>query len=136
MCILFGVSYERIALRQSVFWMFTSGWLSHNNFASSQFLRSFPDFRIFLQISLCLKTFLKACVLSKLLVSCLWRCGESVNPPKLNIQEVQGALSSRPKGYPGLLVLPIFHDFFTFVNHTHAFPMLYLPFKKDITVKD
>ena len=37
--------------------------------------------------------------MSKPQVSCLWGCGESVNPPKLNIQEVQGAnLSSRPKG--------------------------------------
>ena len=47
-----------------------------------------------LQISLCLKIFLKersshqqgkkevACVVSKPLVSCLWGCGESVNPPK------------------------------------------------------
>ena len=31
-----------------------------------------------------------ACIVSKPLVSCLWECGESVNPPKLNIQEVQG----------------------------------------------
>ena len=30
----------------------------------------------------------------------LWGCGESVNTPKLNIQEVQVALSSRPKGGP------------------------------------
>ena len=29
-----------------------------------------------------------ACIVSKHLVSCLWGCGESVNPPKLNIQEV------------------------------------------------
>ena len=29
-------------------------------------------------------------IVSKPLVSCLWGCGESVNPPKLNIQEVQG----------------------------------------------
>ena len=28
------------------------------------------------------------------LVSCLWGCGESVNPPKSNIQEFQGALCS------------------------------------------
>ena len=31
-----------------------------------------------------------AFIVSTPLVSCLWRCGESVNPPKLNIQEVQG----------------------------------------------
>ena len=31
-----------------------------------------------------------ACTVSKPLVSCLWGCGESVNPPKLNIQEVWG----------------------------------------------
>ena len=30
-----------------------------------------------------------ACIVSKPLVSCLWGCGESVNPQKLNIQEVQ-----------------------------------------------
>ena len=28
--------------------------------------------------------------MSKPLISCLWGCGESVNPPKLNIQEFQG----------------------------------------------
>ena len=44
-----------------------------------------------------------ACLVSKPLVSCLWGCGESVNTPKLNIQEVQRASSSRPKGDPGLL---------------------------------
>ena len=38
-----------------------------------------------------------ACIVSKPLVSCLWGCGESVNPPKLNIHEVQRALSTRPK---------------------------------------
>ena len=32
------------------------------------------------------------------------------------IQEVQGALSSRPKGVPGLL--PIFQDFLLLSNHT------------------
>ena len=37
-----------------------------------------------------------ACIVSKPLVSCLWCYVESVNSPKLNIQEVQGALSSRP----------------------------------------
>ena len=47
-----------------------------------------------------------ACIVSKPLVSCLWGCVEPVNPPNLNIQEVQGALSSRPKGDPG--PLPIF----------------------------
>ena len=31
-----------------------------------------------------------ACIVSKPLVSCLWGCGESVNPPILNIREVQG----------------------------------------------
>ena len=43
-------------------------------------------------------------------------CRESVNPPQLNIQEVQGALSSRPKGDPGRL--PIFQDCLTLSNHT------------------
>ena len=43
-----------------------------------------------------------ACIVSKPLLSCLWGYGEYVNPPKLhvNIQEVQGALSSRPVGDP------------------------------------
>ena len=50
-----------------------------------------------------------ACIVSNPLVSCLWEYGESVNPPKLNIQEVQGALSSRPKRVKGLL--PIFRIF-------------------------
>ena len=48
------------------------------------------------------------------LVSCLWGCGESVNLPKLNIQQVQGTLSSRQKGHPG--PLPIFQDLCTFVK--------------------
>ena len=34
----------------------------------------------------------KEVVVSKPLVFCLWGCGESVNPPKSNIQEVQGGL--------------------------------------------
>ena len=52
-------------------------------------------------------------IVSKPLVSCLWGCGESVeSPPKLNIKEVQGALSSRPKGDPG--PLPIFQYFLLF----------------------
>ena len=55
-----------------------------------------------------------ACIVSKPLVACLWGCGESVNP-KLNIQEVQAALSSRPKGDPG--PLPIFQDFVLLSNH-------------------
>ena len=56
------------------------------------------------------------CIISKPVVSYLWRCRESVNPPKSNIQKVQGALSSRPKGDPGLL--PIFQDVFLLSNHT------------------
>ena len=48
----------------------------------------------------------------------LWGCGESVNPPKLNIQEVQGALSSRPKSHT--CPLPIFQDFLLLSNHTPA----------------
>ena len=48
-------------------------------------------------------------IVSKPLVSCLWGCGESVNPLKLNIQEVQVAFSSRPKEDPGPLL--IFQDF-------------------------
>ena len=41
-----------------------------------------------------------ACIVSKPLVSCLWGCGESVNPQKINIQEED----------PGSL--PIFQDIF------------------------
>ena len=47
---------------------------------------------------------------SKPLVSSLWGCGESVHPPKLNIQEVQGALSSRPKWDPARY--PFFRIFY------------------------
>ena len=55
-----------------------------------------------------------ACIVSNHLVSCLWECGESVNPPKLNIQEVQGALSLKPKGDS----VPAIHfsGFFTYVK--------------------
>ena len=53
-----------------------------------------------------------ACIVSKPLVSCLWRCGESVNPPILNIQEVEGALSSRPKGEPFFRIILLWS------NHT------------------
>ena len=56
------------------------------------------------------------CIVSKPLVSCLWGCGESVNAPQLNIQEVQGALSSRSKGDPSLL--SIFPDVWLLSNHT------------------
>ena len=52
----------------------------------------------FLQISLCFKMLKKrsshqgkkevACIVSKPLVSCLWGCGQSVSPPKFNIQGV------------------------------------------------
>ena len=68
-------------------------------------------FLIFLQISLSHQEKKEvACIVSKPLVSCLWGCGESVNPSKFNIQEVQGALSSsRPTGDSGLL--PIFTGF-------------------------
>ena len=40
-----------------------------------------------------------ACIVTKSLVSCLCGCGESVNPSKLNIQEVQGALPADPASY-------------------------------------
>ena len=56
-----------------------------------------------------------AYIVSKPLVSCLWGCGESVNTPKLNIREVQGALSFRPKGDPGQL--PIFQVYLLLSNH-------------------
>ena len=62
-----------------------------------------------------------ACIASKPLSFLL--AGDVENPQKLNIQEVQGALSSRPNGDPCLL--PTFQDFFTFVKshlwHKFAF---------------
>ena len=53
-----------------------------------------------------------ACIVSNkpLVLSCLWGCGESVNPPK--IQEVQGALSYRPKGDPVSLFSGFWHPCF------------------------
>ena len=59
------------------------------------FIMIFPDFRtffnFFLQISLSHQEKKEvACIVSKPLVYCLWGCGKSLNPPKLNIQEVQG----------------------------------------------
>ena len=59
------------------------------------------------------------CIVSKPLVSCWWGCRESVNPPKLNIQEVQGALSSIPKGDQG--PLPIFLCHFAFEKEPARF---------------
>ena len=55
-----------------------------------------------------------ASIVSKPVVSCLWGCGESVNLPKLNIQEDQGVMSSRPKGRT--VPLPISQVFFTFIK--------------------
>ena len=53
------------------------------------------------------------CIVSKPLVSCLWGCGESVNPPKLNIQGGSGGLCPlEPKRDPG--PLPVFQDFLYF----------------------
>ena len=43
-----------------------------------------------------------ACIVSKPLVSCLWLCGESVNPPKLNVQEVRGGFVLETNGRPRL----------------------------------
>ena len=68
------------------------------------FLRIFPDFLIFFffykfpfasKLSWKKRSSLQgkkevACIVSKPLVSCLCGCGESVNPLKLNIYEVQG----------------------------------------------
>ena len=66
----------------------------------------------FLQITLCLKTFLFVC-----------RDVECVNPPKLNIQEVQGTLSFSPNGDTG--PLPIFQDFY-FCQSTHPADVILL----------
>ena len=76
----------------------------------------FSRFQNFIQIFLCHqgKKEVACIVSSSFLFEGMWGCGESVNPPKLNIQEVQGALSSRPKGGSGLL--PIFQDFFSVVK--------------------
>ena len=54
--------------------------------------------------------------MSKPPVSCLWGCGESVNPQKLYIHEVHWALSSRPKRHPD--PLPIYQDFLLLSSHT------------------
>ena len=45
-------------------------------------------------------------IVSKPLVSCFWRCGESVNPSQLNIQEVQGIKLGR--GVSGCLLDTLF----------------------------
>ena len=86
----------------------------------------------FIQISLCLQICLKEEQYpprkERSSLYCLWGCGELVNLPKLNIQEVHGALSSRPKGDPG--PLPIFQDFFTDVKSRPW--LLYLPFKSNL----
>ena len=50
-----------------------------------------------------------ACVVSKPLVSCLWGCGEPINPLKLNIQEVQGALSSKGRPRPAIRISGFFY---------------------------
>ena len=73
-----------------------------------------------------------ACIVSKPVVSCLSGCGESVNPPKLNIQEVQGALSCRPKGDTGPLITPVLKEdtFFSLDDECIFFkdqPMSVLP---------
>ena len=62
-----------------------------------------------------------ACIVSKPLVSCLWGCGESVNPPKLNIQEVQGLCPLDQRETQARY--PIFQDIFTFVK-SHPCPRL------------
>ena len=41
-----------------------------------------------------------ACIVCKPLVSCLWGCGEAVNPQKFNIQKVQGGFVLQTKGRP------------------------------------
>ena len=101
--------------------------LSNKYIAVLWFLRMFPDFRILYKSPFASKFSWKkrskyqgkkevACVVSKPLVSCLWGCAESVNPPNLNIQDVRGALSSidHTKGRPR----PTTHfwGFFTFVK--------------------
>ena len=86
------------------------------------FLRFFADFRICYKSPL-VSTFSwkkrschqgkkeVACIVSKPLVSCLWWCWECVNPPKLNIQEVQGGFVLQTKGRPrpATHFLRIFH---------------------------
>ena len=85
-------------------------------------------FQNFLQISLCLRFAWKkrsshqgkkevACIVSKPLVSCLWGCRESVNPPKIK----------HPVGWGGFVLLtkgetqaryPFFQDFLLLSNDT------------------
>ena len=79
------------------------------------FLMIFPDFRIFLQISLCLNFVLKeekmkrssqqekkevVCIVSKPLVLCLWGCGESVNPPNMKHPGGSGGFDTFVKSHP------------------------------------
>ena len=98
-----------------------------------------PDFRIFFFTNLPLPTnFLErwevhvatkgkkevACIVSTPLhvVSCLWGCGESVNPPKLNIQEVQGCFVL-PDQRETQACHPFFRDWLLLSNHT---PVIHL----------
>ena len=53
-------------------------------------------------------------MVSKPLVSCLWGCGESVNPPKLNIEGIQG------------LWVPIFRIFHFYQITSLIFALLHL----------
>ena len=64
-------------------------------------------------------------IVSKPLVSCLWGCGESVNP--VNIQEVlRGALSSRQKEDPGFATFVKSHPWIERHNSLSSAPMLCL----------
>ena len=94
-------------------WTFTRWFLygSYITFIRPVIYQDYSWFQDFLQISLCLKIFLKEeeVAIKERKNMGMWRV---YNPPKWNIQEVQGALSSRPKGDPGLL--PIFQDFVFF----------------------
>ena len=116
----------------------------------SQDFSRFPDFLERREVATKERKKEVACIVSKPLASWLWGCGESVNPPKLNIQEVHGVLSSRPKGDPD--PPPIFQDCLLLSNQSWnfhrqvnvyldskrvsilleavlpTFPMLYLPF--------
>ena len=65
-----------------------------------------------------------ACIVSTPLVSCSWGCGESVNSSKLNIQEVQETLTSRPTFKRETQAhYPFFMIFFYFcqITHLHTF---------------
>ena len=70
-----------------------------------------------------------SCIVSKPLVSCLWGCGESVNPPKIKHPGGSGGLCPLDqRGDPGLL--PIFQDLLLLSNHTSVKYLIFISILK------